>query len=282
MNVPPDNSETLDRSVGRSAFGADAPGYDAARSGYPDELFELLSQRVRKNPDILEIGAGTGLATLGLLRLSPRQLALLEPDHRLCDFLQSRFAQAQPEVICGTFPDPRVEGSFDLIACAAAFHWMEPDVALVRIRKLLAPGGTWAMWWNCYFGHGHPDPFGDRVSEILEDLNIALPPSYTGNRHYALDAHTHSRNLETLGFTGVQHHVFSARRNLDANNAKALYATFSFISGLPHAVRSAFLNRVHDVIQSEFSGLAPSLVVTSLYFASGGSSADQQDGEAAT
>ena len=170
MNVPSGNLDNLDRSVGRSAFGIDANGYHDARSGYPDELFADLTRLTAPNPRILEIGAGTGLATQGLLTLAPRRLTLVEPDPRLCDFLQDRFSFSGSNVVCGAFPDAAVAGQFDLIACAAAFHWMEPVAALARIRQLLAPGGTWTMWWNCYFGHGEPDPFGDRISQIFEAI----------------------------------------------------------------------------------------------------------------
>src|SRR3546814_814536 len=119
MDVPPGNSGKLDRLVGRSAFGADATGYHDARSGYPDELFSYLSRLAVPNPRILEIGAGTGHATQGLLTLGPSRLTVVEPDPRLCQFLQDRFSSSNSHVVCGTFPGVDVEGPFDLIACAA-------------------------------------------------------------------------------------------------------------------------------------------------------------------
>ena len=140
MSNPPDNSGQLDRLVGRSAFGIDAAGYHMARSGYSGELFEHLAMIAAPGPRILEIGAGTGLATEGLLRCSPSLLTLVEPDPRLCEVLADRFSGQGADVICGTFPETIPQGKYDLIACAAAFHWMEPALALAGVPMTNMPG----------------------------------------------------------------------------------------------------------------------------------------------
>ena len=256
MNVPPGNSGKLDRLVGRSAFGADATGYHDARSGYPDELFTHLARLATSGPRIFEIGAGTGLATQGLLTLGPSRLTVIEPDPRLCQFLQGRFSSSNSEVVCGTFPDTDVEGQFDLIACAAAFHWMEPVSALAKIRSILAPDGTWAMWWNCYFGHAEPDPFGECVLRILEAHEVLLPPSYAGRRHYSLDVEHHVGQLEQCGFREVRHRIFRNQKELDASQARALYQSFSFIRVLEESTRKSILDEIGLLVDADFGGRA--------------------------
>lgn len=267
MNVPPARTGVLDRSVGRSTFGTDPSGYDEARSGYPQELFEYLAERSVPNPSILEIGAGTGLATRGLRLCRPRELTLVEPDPRLCDFLRQSPIAADLNVVCGPFPDVAVDGPFDLVTCAAAFHWMEPAAALSRIRELLAPGGTWAMWWNCYFGHGQADPFGDAVTKILDAHHVSLPPSYRGRHHYALDVPRHRSLLQEAEFTDIRHQLYVARRELDARQARALYRSFSFIRVLPPDSQARILDEMVDLLETEYSGTVQSAVVTSLYSA---------------
>lgn len=267
MNTTPGDSGRLKRLVGRSAFGTDATGYHDARSGYSSEVFDHLARLTGAGSRILEIGAGTGLATEGLLKLSPRELAIIEPDPRLCQFLQDRFASSKPDVVCGAFPDTEIEGPFDLIACAAAFHWLEPVSALNRIRGLLAPDGVWAMWWNCYFGHGEPDPVGECILRILERYNIALPPSYNGRLHYSLDARHHVEQLEQCGFRDPTHHVFIRRRTLDVAQAQALYQSFSFIRVLEEPVRKRIMKDIRILFETDFGGQANGTVVTSLYLA---------------
>jgi hypothetical protein len=60
---------SLERSFGRRAFGLDPANYHAARPPYPELVWHALRERagLRAGIDILEIGAGTGLATGPLL-----------------------------------------------------------------------------------------------------------------------------------------------------------------------------------------------------------------------
>lgn len=268
MSARPGPSERLDRQVGRSAFGTDALGYHEARSGYPPELFDYLARRTAPAPRILEIGAGTGLASAGLLACSPSRLTLVEPDPRLCAFLEERFAQANVCVASGTFPEIQIEGPFDLAACAAAFHWMEAGPALARVRSLLVPGGTWAMWWNCYFGHGEEDVLAERVKHLLEEEGISLPPSYQGFDHYALDVPKQTELLRDAGFRDIGHKLFRTSREFDALQARNLYQSFSFIRVLAQGVQTRILDCISQVVDTELDGRASSVVVTSLFAAS--------------
>ena len=268
MSASNERSGLLDRSDGRSIFGTDAAGYHEARSGYPPALFEDLASRVKQSPAILEIGAGTGLATFDLLKLEPSRLTIIEPDAELCRFLESRFDDQPVTVSRGVFPEVSIEGQFDLVACAAAFHWMEPEAALAKIRSALAPGGTWAMWWNCYFGNGEPSPFADQAQQLLEEEGVALPPSYSGGKHYALDRNLHVDRLEKAGFRNIEHRVYRTTRTLSAQDARGLFDTFSFIRLLEQGVRERILSRITSLVEREFGGAAQSTVVSSIYIAS--------------
>ncbi len=131
----------LDRSAGRSTFGTDAAGYHAGRIGYPEALFDLVFSGLPARPRILEIGAGTGLATEAILARDPIELVIVEPDAALVDYLAGRFAGSRTKLVNSTFPDAQVDGPFDLIVCAAAFHWMEPGAALLFLGSTLHAGG---------------------------------------------------------------------------------------------------------------------------------------------
>lgn len=265
MSVPSANPDPLDRQVGRSAFGLDAQGYDDARSGYPPELFRLLARRTVPEPRIAEIGSGTGLASQGLFGLSPTRLTMIEPDPRLCAFLERRFARPDAHVVCAPFPDIDIDGKFDLVACAAAFHWMDPAPALAKVKSLLARGGIWAMWWNSYFGHGEADAFAEQVSRILYDEGVALPPSYRGSKHYAFDVEHLTRVLRDAGFGEIEHVVFRTPRTFTASQARDLYRSFSFIHVLSDNDQASILDRIAATVDGEFGGLAQSLYATSVF-----------------
>lgn len=267
MSAPNDKSGLLNRSDGRSIFGADAAGYHQSRPGYPTELFDYLRSRVPSSPAILEIGAGTGLASAELLKFEPRHLTIVEPDAELCRFLEDRFADQAVTVRQGVYPDVAPEGPFDLAACAAAFHWMEPESALAAIRASLTPGGTWAMWWNSYFGHGEDDPLAERAHRLLVDEGVALPPSYSGGKHYALDHSRHIGELERAGFSDIAHVVFRTPRPYTPEQAVGLYRTFSFIRLLPQDQQDHILGRIFAIVADDLGGLANGVVVASLYTA---------------
>jgi SAM-dependent methyltransferase len=264
-----DRSTLLDRSDGRSIFGTDAAGYHQSRPGYPPALFEHLQSRVPRSPAILEIGAGTGLASSELLKFEPCHLTIVEPDAELCRFLDDRFRDAAVTVLQGTFPDVAIDGQFDLAACAAAFHWMDPEAALAKVRSLLAPGGTWAMWWNCYFGHGESDPLAEHAHRLLREEKVALPPSYVGGNHYALDRDWHVGQLERAGFSDIEHAVFRTARTLSPEQAADLYRTFSFIRLLSAEAQERILNRIAEIVATKLGGQAEATVVSSLYMATG-------------
>lgn len=274
MNAPPADPNAdaphgvLDRQVGRSIFGHDAWLYDRARSAYPTALYDVLATRVPKRPRVLEIGAGTGLATAGLLGLDPSRLVLVEPDAGMAALLAQRFAPGVAEVLCAPFLEAPEEGPFDLLACAAAFHWLEPGPALARIAGLLAPRGCCALWWNSYFGHGLPDPFGDTVLAMLLSEEVALPPSYVRGRHYAFDRAHHLGALQRAGFDAVEHSAYSVKRNVDATEARELFATFSFIEVLGTPERRRILGKIGKIVDREFNGRAEVVCATSLFAAS--------------
>jgi SAM-dependent methyltransferase len=258
---------SLSREVGGSAFGLDAQGYHAARLPYPDELYDELFGRLPINPDILEIGAGTGLVTQALLARDPAHLTAVEPDAALIAFTQRRLPSPQLTMIRSRFPQAQIEGHFDLIACAAAFHWMEPKAALVRVKELLKPGGLWAMWWHSYRNPRMGDQLADEITPLLSGL--ALPPSASLQRHYSLDEGEHRRTLAEAGFRSIEYRLFCTERELTTAGVIALYESYSFVRVLPLDQRLPLLDSIAELVERRFSGRAPNLVLTPLYFANG-------------
>jgi len=257
--------EFLPQSAGRSAFGSDAAGYHAGRIGYPDDLFDGLFARCAPRPDILEIGAGTGLATEGLWRCKPHSLTALEPDAALIDFLRVRFADQPLKTITSGFIEADIDGVFDLITCAAAFHWMDAKTALAKIMTLLRPKGIWAMWWNSYLNPGIGDPLAEAIFPLLD--GVALPPSVRRHGHYSLDVDHHHALLTEAGFADIQHQIYRRERHLSVAEVTALYASYSFVRALPEAERARLLGKIGALVEHDFGGSAPNIVLTACYSA---------------
>jgi len=261
----PDVFVQLSRESGRAAFGTDAAGYHAARSGYPAALYDRLFRDLPPQARVLEIGAGTGLVTEELVSRDIRTLTVVESDPALVRFMESRLVDPRLAFVTAAFPDVTVDGPFELIACAAAFHWMDPVAALARIRDLLAPGGTWAMWWNSYRNAGRGDALSDAVTPLL--AGVALPPSDSLDGHYSLDEAFHRRSLTEAGFTTVNYILYRTERELSTSQVIALYQSYSYIRLLDDDRRARFLDGLADIVETSFGGLAPNLILTPLYLA---------------
>ena len=161
----------IDPKFGRVAFGADPGSYHATRPGYPDWVFDALCERCHlgHGTATFEIGAGTGTATRRLLDLGANPLLAIEPDPRLASFLRETIRDQALSVAVSAFEDAAVAtATFDLGVCATAFHWLDQDVALMKVADLLRPGGWWAMVWNVFGDDSRPDPFHEATKTLLQ------------------------------------------------------------------------------------------------------------------
>ena len=268
-NDPPPASPRLALSAGRGVFGKNAAGYDSSRLAYPVDLYDRIFERLGKveHPAILEIGAGTGLATRDLLSRRPAVMTVIEPDAQMAGFLEAALG-ATPGLTVRNCPFEEADlplASFDIAAAAASFHWLEPESALGKIRTTLKPGGVLALWWNVYRATGIGDEFADALAPLLE--GIALPPSEGEGIHQSLDSRRYQSLLERCGFDRIEHMVLRRERILGASDMCALYKTYSFVRLLPEHQRLDLLDRIAELVETRFNGRAPNIVLTPLYTA---------------
>ena len=125
--------------------------YDAVRPSYPDALFEAIVELAHLSEDacILEIGAGTGKATLPFARRG-YVMHCLEPGANLVSVLTHNL-RAYPKV---TIEPVSFEGwswrenSFDLVISAQAFHWVSKEIGYMKSAQALKETGSIALFWN--------------------------------------------------------------------------------------------------------------------------------------
>lgn len=135
----------------RTSFDRNAQLYDAARPSYPEALVDevVAWSGIPQGGRILEIGAGTGKASLAFARRGFTILAL-EPLPNMAAVLRAK-AAAFPAVSIEetTFEAWRGgDRAFDLAISAQAFHWVDPAVKYVKAAAALRPGGALALFRN--------------------------------------------------------------------------------------------------------------------------------------
>lgn len=131
----------LEQSEG-TGFGHHASAYQQTRPGYPPSVYQAFERLASPPPGgaVLEIGAGTGQATAGLLARGYRVLAV-EPDHELAARAQNQLQEFgdRVEVRLTRFEDLPVEpSSFDLVVAATSLA-LDPARTWSPPRRTGAP-----------------------------------------------------------------------------------------------------------------------------------------------
>ena len=273
---PADSPPPFSRREGRSAFDGVAASYADARPPYPERVYEILQARCGLAPGrrVLEIGAGSGQATHRLVAAGAH-VVVVEPSRALADQLRARLATTPSlEVVVAPFEDADLpSATFDLVAAATSFHWLETGPALAKIAHLLQPAGWVALWWNVFGDPERPDPFHDATRDLLRGLEPSPSEGSSGTPEgssgtpFALDVEARVADLGNAGFEGVEHESIRWTLRLDPPGTRRLYATYSNIARLPEGPREAILDEIARIADVEFGGRVERQMVTPVYTA---------------
>jgi SAM-dependent methyltransferase len=260
----------LDKSVGRHFFGESPETYEAARPGHADEVYETLRERcgVGTGSRVLEVGPGTGQATRRLLELGANPLVAIEPDPALAAYLRTALGD-RIELRQSTLEDTELElDSYELVAAASSFHWLEEEAALAQFMDALRPAGWVAIWWTSYGDETRSDPFRTAVDPLFADVpHGPSQPTEQGRPSFGRDSERRLEALATAGFLDRRHADFAWNHTWDSRGIRNLYSTYSPISALGPERRREFLDAVERIAADDFGGSVEQPLVTSLYTA---------------
>jgi SAM-dependent methyltransferase len=147
MDRPRENSPEVIACRASSVCGQ-AAAYAAERPGYPDAAIRWALEPVaaRTPLRVLDLAAGTGKLTQGLLRTGA-QVVAVEPDRAMLAELHRLLPDVR--ALAGTAERiPLDDGSVDAVVVGQAIHWFDPERAFPEIARVLAPGGVLAGLWN--------------------------------------------------------------------------------------------------------------------------------------
>jgi len=132
-------------------FGEDAEAYDRARPTYPDELVDTLVGWVGPEARVVDVGCGTGKATALLAERGMVGVGV-EPHPAMAAIGRRNLARwpgwRVDESGFETWAPQPGDTPADLVTCAQAWHWLDPDVRIHKAYGLLRPGGWLALFWN--------------------------------------------------------------------------------------------------------------------------------------
>ncbi|HTA88686.1 MAG TPA: class I SAM-dependent methyltransferase [Polyangiaceae bacterium] len=217
------------------SFDRIADQYDRARPTYPDSIFDRVIELagIDSAARVLEVGTGTGKATVPMARRGFRILAL-EPGPSLAEIARARLVEyANVEVQTVSFEDwqPPLD-AFDLAFAAQAFHWLAPAERLPKFARVLRRAGTLAV-------------FGNAEGVIARPLHDAIQAAYlqhapslgarSAARHaYGSEESPLFQELRSSPLFTDAHAEFTRwNRTFSSDDYCALLATYSDHSTLP-------------------------------------------------
>jgi SAM-dependent methyltransferase len=225
-----------------SSFGAAAREYAEHRPDYAaDAIAWCLAGAERPVLEVLDLGAGTGALTAGLVAAG-LSVTAVEPDREMLAELR-RQVPGVPAFVGRAEAVPLPDDSVDAVLVGTAFHWFDTDRALPEIARVLRPGGVLAQLYDLV------DDSVPWVAELgeLSRTSVSTPPdskewlpSYAGFGpvEQARFAHRQARTAESLTATiGTHSHtlVVSAEER-----AEVLGRVRAFLDSRPETSHGTF------------------------------------------
>jgi SAM-dependent methyltransferase len=246
---------TSDHHPGGTIFDQDPELYDAMRPTYPAALFDGFESTAELGPGsrVLEIGAGTGQATVALAERGYRIVAL-EPGPGMAEIARrnvSRFPLVTVEVASfEAWPLPLEP--FDAVIAATSFHWLDPNVRVSKAADALRGGGTLAIL-STHHVAGASDDFFAEVQSCYERFDPSAPSSVRLPSEE--DVRTGADEIERTGSFGpVAVERVAWDREYTTSEYERLLMTYSGHRALDAGARRRLLDCITHLIDSTFGG----------------------------
>src|ERR671939_1835642 len=245
----------LDRRRLRTTFEEVPELYDRARPLYPAELFDDLVTLagLRTGARVLEIGCGTGQATLPLAERG-LEVVCVELGARLAAAARRKLAGfPRVEVVHALFEEWEAEeASFDAVVAFTAFHWIDPEMKYAKPARLLRPGGTLAVAETDHVQVEGGDPFW---AEVQADYDAVVPSEDNRPPPRPEEVDDLRAELEETGlFAEVEVRRYLADVTYSAEEYIAVLDTYSPNRAMEPAKRERLFERIRRRVDASPGG----------------------------
>lgn len=235
--------------LGRT-FNTVCAEYDKWRPAYVPQVYEDIFAVKKMSPcsSVLEIGIGTGQATLPFLELGC-SLTAVEPGDHLAAYTKQKFRTFKNlNIINMAFQDFECPAdSFDLIYSASAFHWIPEETGYRKVYELLKEGGVFARFAN----HPYKDPERADLFAAIQDTYAAYMPGSVPSKEYREeDAKARAGICRQYGLTDLGYRLYHRTRTFTAGEYVSLLGTYSDHIVLAEQKRRKFFAEIKEVIEA--------------------------------
>lgn len=249
-------------------FDQVAHDYNEVRPGYPEELIEdiILISNISQGDRILEIGCGTGQATIPFAKRGYSMLCLdigkelITIAHKNCrQYPNVRFQNVSFENW-----KPKVN-SFDLAISATAFHWIPPEIGYPKVAQVLKDSGHLAIFSNL-----HPRPLTSFFQVVQKVYQRIVPELKEPNSKPSTEEEIKATE-DYINRTGLFEKVLVKQYPWSKVYNKGQYLkllnTYSGHRNLDENRRSKLFADIGALIEEEFGGSITRPYLSVLYLA---------------
>jgi SAM-dependent methyltransferase len=212
------------------SFETVAADYERHRPEYPAEALRWAAGQLGLEPGarILDVGAGTGKLTRGLVSAGFRAVAV-EPGAPMRE--QLRTAVPEADALEGSAESlPLPDASVDAAFAGQAYHWFDRGRAVPELHRVLRSGGGLALLWNWW---DERDPLQRELGELV---------GYAGHQPYVEDELPGAPWFRELGRT-----VVDSTEDLSPDAIVARLATTSMFLTMEPDERERRLVEIREV-----------------------------------
>ena len=232
--------------------------YDKARWNYPSELYEDIFEYCGVGKRALEIGAGTGRATVPFLDAG-YNITVVELGKNMAKFLEGKFDGHKNFTLVNTaFEDADLneDNDYDLIYAASAFHWVDAEIGCPKVFRLLKKGGVFALFrQNAQPTDG--EPLYEAIQAVYEKhyssyyTSSGRPIKKSHNDFWKTSELYKSFRFDDMGKYGFQNitmKLYDATYTYTADEYISLMDTMSDNRALPEKNRMKLYEGLHKAI----------------------------------
>jgi len=238
----------------RHTFDEVASLYNEVRPRYPDALFRSLIGTTHLSADskILEIGAGTGQATVPLTKKG-YHITAIELGKSLAKFAEQELREYQNVRILNTSFEEAIlpSKSFDLVYAATSFHWIDPLIKYAKTHSILKDGSFLAIIHTNHVSDDKGDKFFTDSISIFD--------------HHGFVNRNQKPRLPTIGelkpddidrsrFRLIDFQLFPVVIKYTAKTFSRLLNTYSNHLAASKEIQQAFYHDIENFIDEHFNG----------------------------
>jgi SAM-dependent methyltransferase len=247
----------------RFSFNEAAEIYDGVRPSYPAGMFDTLFQILPSQPDIVEVGPGTGQATKDLLDRGASVLAI-EIGPAMAAKLRSNLPSDRLDVIVGDFEVVDIVASAaDAVFSATAYHWISREAQTDRPAAILRSGGMMAIVDLIQVDSPDDGGFFTVTQPIYErygQSHVGPPAPTRGGANPAIRALLEADRR----FDSVAVRRYDWNQTYSASDYRQLMLSYSGTQMMDESDRVGLLNDVESLIRIDFGGVVTRPLVVTL------------------